>query len=118
MLNHIAARQLREAAGGCTTLLACLEDLRNQIEQRHSSECVKTVQAFESSHKTSKAAEGLLAPSAPNVMMQLRDATPCAAAANKVVLEAEQGKDANKKEVQDLKAELGGKRPQHSMAEK
>jgi len=44
-------------------------------------------------------------------MMQRRDATLHAAAANKVALEAEQHKNATEKEVQDLKRELGGKRP-------
>ena len=44
-------------------------------------------------------------------MMRLRDATLHAAAANKVTLEAEQRKDVAEKEVQDLKRELGGKRP-------
>jgi len=44
---------------------------------RHGSECVKAVQACEFAHMTSRAAEELLAyaPSAPHVMMRLRDAT-------------------------------------------
>jgi len=104
-------------------LLACLEELQSQIEQKHGGDCAKaaktlesadeTAQAFESAHRTSRAAEGLLAcaPSAPDAMMRLRDATLHAAAANKVTLEAEQRKDVAEKEVQDLKRELGGKRP-------
>jgi len=44
-------------------------------------------------------------------MMRLRDATLRAAAANKVALEAEQGKDAAEKEKEDLQRELCGKRP-------
>jgi len=44
-------------------------------------------------------------------MMRLRDAALRAAAANKVALEAEQGKDAAEKEKEDLKRELYGKRP-------
>jgi len=44
-----------------TTLLACLEELHHQIEQRHGSECVKAVQACKSAHKTSRAAELFLA---------------------------------------------------------
>ena len=89
------------------------EELRShwQIEERHGGDCVKAVQAFNSAQDTSTAAEGLLASSAPHVMMRLRDATLRAAAANKVALEAEQRKDAAEKEVQDLKRELGCKRP-------
>jgi len=41
-------------------------------------------------------------------MMRRRDATPCAAASNKVAHEDEQENDAAEKEVQDLKHELGG----------
>ena len=63
---------------------------------------MKAVQAFNSAHETSTAAEGLLASSAPHVMMQLRDATLRATAANKVTLEAEQEKDAAEKEKEDL----------------
>jgi len=79
----------------CTTLLACLEELRNQIEQRHGGEFVKTVQACESAHKTSRVAEELLAcaPSAPHAMMRLGDATLRAAAVNKAALENEEGQD-------------------------
>jgi len=72
-----------------TTLCTCLEELRSQIEERHGGDCVKAVQAFNSAQETSTAAEGLLASSAPHVMMLLRDATLRAAAANKVTLEAE-----------------------------
>jgi len=100
-----------------------LEDLRSRIEQEHGGDCAKaaetlesadeTAQAFESAHKTRRAAEGLFAcaPSVPDAMMRLRDATLRAAAANKVALEAEQRKDSAEKEVQDLKRELGCKRP-------
>jgi len=38
-----------------TTLLACLQELRNRIEQRHGSEFVKAVQACEFAHTTSRA---------------------------------------------------------------
>ena len=93
------------------TLCACLEELRSRIEERHGGDCVKAVQAFNSVQETSTAAEGLLASSAPRVIMRLRDATLRAAAANKVALEAEQGKDAAEKEKEDLKRELYGKRP-------
>jgi len=44
-------------------------------------------------------------------MIRLKDATLRAAAESQVALEAEQRKDAAEKEVQDLKRELGGKRP-------
>ena len=71
---------------------------------------MKAVQAFNSAHETCTAAEGLLASSAPHVMMRLRDATLRAAAANKVALEAEQEKDAAEKAKEDLKCELCGKR--------
>jgi len=95
-----------------TTLLACLHELRNRIEQRHGSECVKAVQACKFAHTTSRAVEELLAcaPSAPHAMMRLWDAMLRATAANKVALETQQGKDAAEKEVQDLKRELGGKK--------
>ena len=91
------------------TLLACLEELRSRIKQKHGGDCEKaaetlesadeTAQAFESAHMTSRAAQGLLAcaPSAPDAMMRLRNSTLCAAAANKVALEAEQQKDAAEK---------------------
>jgi len=72
---------------------------------------VKAVQAFNSAQETSTAAEGLLASSAPHVMMRLRDATLRAAAANKVALKAEQEKEAAEKEKEDLQRELCGKRP-------
>ena len=72
---------------------------------------MKAVQAFNSVQETSTAAEGLLASSAPRVIMRLRDATLRAAAANKVALEAEQEKDAAEKEKEDLQRELCGKRP-------
>ena len=72
---------------------------------------MKAVQAFNSAHETSTAAEGLLASSAPHVMMLLRDATLCAVAVHKVALEAEQEKDVAEKEKKDLKRELCGKRP-------
>ena len=107
---------LKEAAGGtrpltqsCATLLACFEELRNRIKQRHGCECVKVVQAFESAHKTSRPAEELLAcvPSAPHAMMQLRNATLRAAAANRVALETGKEKNAAEKEVQEI-SELGG----------
>ena len=110
------------------TLLACLEELRSLIkgdcakdeavQQKHCGDCAKSAdeaaQAFGFVHKTSRAAEGLFkcAPSVPDEMMRLRDATLCAAAASKVALEAEQRKIAAEKEVQDLKRELGCKRPQ------
>ena len=89
------------------------EELRShwQIEERHSGDCVKAVQAFNSAQETSTAAEGLLASSAPHVMMRLRDATLRAAAANKVALEAEQEKDAAEKEKEDIQRELCGNRP-------
>ena len=60
-----------------------------RVEERHGGDCVKAVQAFNSAQETSTAAEGLLASSAPHVMMRPRNATLCAAAANKVTLEAE-----------------------------
>jgi len=63
------------------TLCACLEELRSRIEERHGGDCVKAVQAFNSAQETSTAAEGLLASSAPHVMMRLKDATLRAAAA-------------------------------------
>jgi len=47
-----------------------------------------------------------------HVMMRLRDATLRATIANKVALEAKQGKDAAEKEKEDLQRELCGKRPQ------
>jgi len=95
----------------CITLFACLEELRSRIEERHGSDCVKAVRlSTEGAHETSTSAEGLLASSAPHVMMRLRDATLRAAAANKVALEAEQEKDAAEKEKEDLKRELCGKR--------
>jgi len=45
-----------------TTLCACLEELHSQIQERHSGDCVKAVQAFNSAQlqDTSTAAEGLL----------------------------------------------------------
>ena len=43
-------------------------------------------------------------------MMRHRDATLRAAAASRITLEAEQGKDAAEKDVQDLKLELDGKK--------
>mmetsp|Transcript_41971 Transcript_41971/g.61683 ORF Transcript_41971/g.61683 Transcript_41971/m.61683 type:complete len:298 (-) Transcript_41971:621-1514(-) len=90
----------------CTTLCACVEELRSRIEERHGSDCVKAVQAFNSAQETSTAAEGLLASSAPHVMMWLSIATLRAATANKVALEAEQEKDAAEKEKEDLQREL------------
>ena len=72
-----------------STLLACLEELRSQIEQKHGGDCAKaaktlesaddTAQTFESAQKTSRAAEGLLVctPSAPDAMMRFRDAVLC-----------------------------------------
>jgi len=88
-----------------------LEELRSHIKERHGGDCVKAVQAFNSVQETSTAAEGLLASSAPRVIMRLRDATLRAAAANKVALEAEQEKDAAEKEKEDLQRELCGKGP-------
>jgi hypothetical protein len=92
----------------CTTLLACMNELRNWMEQRHSSECIKAVQAFICAHKTSTAAKELsaCAPSAPHAMI----ITLRAAAATKVAFEAEQGNDSTEEKVQDLKHELGGKK--------
>ena len=95
-----------------TTLLACLEELRNHIEQRHGTECVKAVHAFASADLTSTVAQGssTCAPSATHVMMRPRDARKRASAANKVAPEAEQAKDAAEQEVEDLQHALGGKR--------
>jgi hypothetical protein len=89
-----------------------LEEIHSLIEERHSSDCVRAVQAFNSAHETSTTAEGLLASSAQHVMILLRDATLCASAANKVALEAEQEKNAPEKEKEDLKHKLCGQRPQ------
>ena len=87
-----------------------MEELRSRIEHRHGGDCAKaaetlesadeTAQAFESAHRTNRAAEELLAcaPSAPDAMMRLRDATLRAAAKNKIALEAEQRKDAAEKD--------------------
>ena len=61
--------------------------------------------------ESSTTAEGLLASSAPHVMMRLSDATLRAAATNKVALEVEQEKDAAEKEKEDLQRELCCKRP-------
>ena len=89
-----------------------MEELHSRIEERHGSDCVKAVHVFNSlALENSTAAEGLLASSAPHVMMRPRDATHRAAAANKVALEAEQEKDAIEKEKEGLKRELCGKRP-------
>ena len=97
------------------TLLACLEELRNRIEQKYSASCMKAAGALECADKTvsqSRAAKGLLAcaPSATDAMMRLRDAKIRAAAANKVALESKQEKDAREDKVENLQHVLGVKR--------
>jgi len=74
-----AERHRRHLSSSRTAVPRCLQEVHNQIEHRHGSECVKAVHACDSANhdRTSGAAEGLLAcaPSTPDAMMRLRGAT-------------------------------------------
>jgi len=88
-----------------TTLLACLEELRNQIEQKHSVKCVTAAEALESA-QTPKAVSTPAQQNIFKAMMEIEAVKKCAVIANKASLEAEQEKDAAKKELEVLKSRL------------
>jgi len=92
-----------------TTLLACLEELRNRIEQKNGVRCVTAAEALESA-QTPKAVSTPAQQDIFKAMMEIEAAKKRAVIANKASLEAEQEKDAAEKELEILKSRLGQKR--------
>jgi len=91
------------------TLLACLEELRNRIEQKHGVKCATAAEAWESA-QTPKAVSTPAQQDIFKAMMEIEAAKKRAVIANKASLEAEQEKDAAEKELEILKSRLGQKR--------
>ena len=88
-----------------TTLLACLQQLYQQIMDHHGEKCVAAKAADAVSTNAAEGGASALAGAASNVMdlmMRLSNTKARAVAANKVALEAEQAKDALEREVQAL----------------
>jgi len=93
-----------------TTLLACLQELRKRLQDRHGFRCAEAVAKKAAADAASAAT---VDPDAPNVlqaMMQLQQAKSRAEAANKLALEAEKERDVAEKAVEELKRQLQPKR--------
>ncbi len=94
-----------------TTLLACLQELRKRLQDRHGFRCAQAVAKKAAADADSAAT---VSPDPPNVlqaMMYLRQTKSRAEAANKLPLEAEKERDAAEKLVEELKRQLQPKRP-------
>ncbi len=94
-----------------TTLLACLQELRKHLQDRHGFRCDQAVTKKADDDADSAAT---VSPDLPNVlqaMMQLRQAKSRAEVANKLVLEVEKERDATEKAVEELKRQMQPKRP-------
>ncbi len=93
-----------------TMLIACLQELRKRLQDRHGFRCAQAVAKKAAADAASAAT---VSPDTPNVlqaMMQLRQAKTCAEVANKIALEAEKERDAAEKTVEELKRQLQPKR--------
>ncbi len=71
-----------------TTLLACLQELRKRLQDRHGFRCAQAVAKKAAADADSAATVSPDPPNALQAMMQLRQAKSRAEAANKVALEA------------------------------
>jgi len=74
------------------TLLACLEELRNRIEQKHGVKCATAAEAWESA-QTPKAVSTPAQQDIFKAMMEIEAAKKRAVIANKASLEAQQETD-------------------------
>ena len=86
-----------------TTLLACLQELRKRLQDRHGFRCAQAVAKKAAADAASPAT---VDPDTPNVlqaMMKLEQAKARAKTANKVALEAEKERDAAETAVEELK---------------
>ncbi len=90
-----------------TTLLACLQELRKRLQDRHG---FRFAQAVAKKAVADAASAATVSPDTPNVlqaMIQLRQAKSRAEAANKLALEAEKGRDAAEKAVEETAVRQG-----------
>jgi hypothetical protein len=89
-----------------TTLLACLQELRKRLQDRHGFRCAQAVAKKASVDAASAATVDPDTPNELQAMMQLEQAKTRAKTANRLVLEVEKEKDAAEKAVEELKRQL------------
>jgi hypothetical protein len=93
-----------------TTLLACLQELRKRLQDRHGFRCAEAVAKKAAADAVSAATVNPDAPNVLDAMVQLEQVRTRAKAANKLALDAEKEKDAAEQEVQRLQQLLQAKR--------